>query len=95
MKTRRPQGTREWGFRLPHTEYFHFVGSRDEAVAEGRAAAFGGEFEICEGRLTWNEDERSELEVNADAEWFICVGTPEQIAPVPDPEGDKEEGAET
>lgn len=80
MKTRRPQGTREWGYRLPHSEYFVFVGTKDEAIAHGRSEAIGDDFQISEGRLTWREDERWDgLECNEDDEWFICIGEPVTI----------------
>ncbi len=89
MKTRRPQGIREWGYRELGTEYFHFVGTREDAIREGRCNVWRGdkEFEICEGRLTWREDERFDgLECNEDDEWFICVGKPERITNPPHPD---------
>lgn len=86
MSTRpkRPHGTREWGYRISGAEYFTFIGTRENAISQGLFEAWKGDhIEICEGWLTWREDERwNGLECNEDDEWFICVGTPERI-PIP------------
>jgi hypothetical protein len=86
MKTKRPAGTREWGYRMPTWEYFTFCGDRSDAIATGQDEAHCGghdHFEIIEGRLTWNPDERSDAECNENDEWFVGIGDSETITTEP------------